>query len=166
MVHMYPIILSIIALMAASLHVFFQRKKPSRQTAVTTLLAYLIPISIGGTCLIGFVAHLFFGPQTAALIGWPADNPFQQEVGLVNLALAVAAVLCIWMRKGFWLATIVITAVFFLGAAGVHLVQEYKYGNTAPYNSGIFLYVADIALPLVYLALGYLYGKMNKWFLP
>lgn len=160
---MYPIILSILAFMGASLHLFFSQKRVTKERAVELLLSYILPLNIGVTCLIGFTAHLFFGPQTAALIGWPPHNPFQAEVAMGNLGMAITGILCIWWRKGFWLATILFAAVFFLGAAGVHLVEVAR-GNTAPYNSGLFLYVGDIALPLLTLFLGFLYARYNKLF--
>lgn len=161
---MYPLFLFVIAIIAASIHLAFSKQKNTFKRIIEILLAYIIPLNIGTVCLIGFIAHVFFGPQVAALIGWPAHNPFQFEVGIANLSLSVAGFLCIWQRRGFWIATVLISGIFFLGAAYGHLVQMIVHNNYSPYNAGIFLYIGDIAIPSVYLILTLIYCIQNKWF--
>ena len=161
---MYPSLLFLSAVIFAAIHLFTSKRKNSFKRIVEVLLAYIIPFNIGVATLIGFISHAVFGPQTAAMIGWPAHNPFQFEVAIGNLALSVSAFFCIWQRRGFWMATTLISGIFFLGAAYGHLVQKFVHGNNSPYNSGMFLYIGDIAIPLIYLTLMWIYCKQNKFF--
>jgi len=160
---MYPLILFIIAILAAYTHLIISKKKCTFRRIIEILLAYIIPLNIGVATLIGFIGHAFFGPMIAAKIGWPAHNPFQFEVAIGNLSMSVAGFLAIWQRKGFWLATVLLSGVFFLGAAYGHFVQMAR-GDLSPYNTGIFLYVGDVAIPLIYLALTLIYSIQNKFF--
>jgi len=156
-------ILFVIALCLAIGHLFLTKQPKTAKRTVELLLAYIIPLNIGVATLIGFVGHAFYGPEVAKLIGWPAGNPFQFEVAIGNLAMSVAGFLSIWQRKGFWLATTVFSGVYFLGAAYGHFVQMAQ-GDTSPYNTGLFLYVGDIVIPMVYLILTGIYAYQNKWF--
>ncbi|MFZ0565927.1 MAG: DUF6790 family protein [Chlamydiales bacterium] len=160
---MYPLALFIIAVLAACIHFFISKKKTFARF-IELSLAYMIPLNIGVATLIGFISHAFFGPETAEQIGWPAHNPFQFEVAVGNLAMSAAGFLCIWQKKGFWLATTIFSGIFFLGAAVGHIVQMVVHGNYSPYNSGPFLYIGDIAIPLVYLTLALIYSAQNRFF--
>lgn len=161
---MYPLILFIIAIILATIHLIISNKKCTFKRIIEMLLAYIIPINIGIATLLGFIAHAFYGPETAAKIGWPPNNPFQFEVAIGNLSMSVAAFFCIWQRKGFWMATTIFSGIFFLGAAYGHLVQMIAYRDHSPYNTGIFLYIGDIAIPLFYLLLTLIYSAQNKFF--
>lgn len=161
---MYPTVLFIISVIAAFIHFFASKKPRSFRRIVELLLAYIIPLVIGIGLLIGFVAHAFYGPQIAALIGWPAHNPFQFEVAMANLALGLLGILCFWQQKGFWFATILASTTYIWGAAGGHIYQMIVHGNHSPYNSGVFLYLGDMAIPLVYFVLGWIYAAQNRFF--
>lgn len=159
---MYPLALFIIAVVAALIHFIVGHGKTFTR-AVELLLAYIIPLNIGIGGTIGFIGHIFYGPEIAKEIGWPPNNPFQFEVGIGNLSFAIAGLLCIWQRKGFWMATTIFAGIFFLGAAYGHLVQLAK-GDTSPYNTGAFLYIGDIAIPIIYLILTFIYASHHKFF--
>ncbi len=161
---MYPLILFIIAILASTLHLLLSKKKTTFRRIVEIALLYIIPLTIGVGALIAFVGHVFFGPMVAAQIGWPAHNPFQFEVGIGNLAMSVAGFFCIWQRRGFWMATTLFSGVFLLGAAYGHLVQI-AGGDTSPLNTGIFLYVGDVGIPLIYLGLTLIYCIQNRFFM-
>jgi len=160
---MYLVVLFVIAILCATVHLFVSKKKVSFKRIIEILLAYIIPFSIGIASLLGFIFHAFFGPETAARIGWPPNNPFQFEVAIGNLAMSVAGFLAIWQRRGFWMATTIFSGVFSLGAAYGHIVQMLG-GNHAPYNSGVFLYLGDIVIPIIYLVLTGIYTYQNKFF--
>lgn len=160
---MYPIVLLVIAIILAVLHLSLSKKRVTFKRTIEVLLAYIIPLNIGVATLLGFIGHAFFGVEIAKLIGWPPNNPFQFEVAIGNLAMSVAAFLCIWQRRGFWLATTIFSGVFFLGAAFGHVVQM-RQGNYSPYNSGPFLYVGDILIPIIYLILALIYSYQNNFF--
>ncbi len=160
---MYPTLLFVIALFGALIH-FWVSKKRSFQRLVELLLAYIIPISIGVGTLLGFIAHAFYGPEIAAQIGWPPNNPFQFEVAIANLAVAICAFLCIWQRRGFWLATTIFAGVYFLGAAYGHIIQMVVHHDYSPYNTGVFLYIGDILIPAIYLTLMGIYTLQHRFF--
>ena len=48
--------------------------------------------------MFGFIGHTAFADRTAAYIGWLADNPFQTEVAVANLAIGVLGILCYWVQ--------------------------------------------------------------------
>lgn len=98
--------------------------------------------------LVSAAGHLFLADEVAESIGWEKGSPFQREVGFANLAFAVMGLLCIWVRGSFREATVIGTAVFLWGAAGVHVYEIVEDGNFAPNNAGPILYL-DILGPLV-----------------
>lgn len=148
-----------LALIGGTLHFLFSKNK-TKLRAVEIYLLYFIVICIGVSGLAGAYFHTFLAAQTAERIGWPAGNPFQFEVAMANLAVGVAGILCIWFRGYFWLATVIIASIFIYGAAYGHFVQIAK-GDLSPYNSGVFLYLNDIGIPMVYdlLAVVYFWGR-------
>lgn len=81
---------------------------------------------------------------------------FQFEIGIANLAVGIAGVLCVWFGAGFKLATVLINSIFLFGAAYGHFVQLAK-GDTSPYNTGVFLYFGDIIIPAIILILMLVY---------
>lgn len=145
------------ALMAATIH-FLLSKNKGKERVLEIYLLYLIVFCIGVSGLAGAYFHTFLAAQTAERIGWLAGNPFQFEVAMANLAVGIAGILCIWLRGSFWLATVIIASIFIYGAAYGHFVQIAK-GDHAPYNSGVFLYVNDMGIPLLYDALTLLYFR-------
>jgi len=154
------------ALFGASLHLLFSQKKTAAR-AIELYLLYLIVFCIGVSGIAGAYFHTALAASTAEKIGWAPGSPFQFEVAMANLAVGVAGILCIWFRGYFWLATLVIASIFIYGAAYGHFVQMAK-GDHAPYNSGVFLYLNDIGIPVVYdlLGLGYFWERrsVNKKF--
>lgn len=44
--------------------------------------------------------------ETAKMIGWPTDNPFQFEVAMMNLSIGLLGLMCFWFHGNFWLATL------------------------------------------------------------
>ena len=116
--------------------------------SLTTFLLYFLVVRVGLGGLWSFRGHFFFADQVAAYIGWPAGNPFQQEVAFTNLAFGLLGVLCIWWRGNFWVATGVGVAIFLLGAAWVHLQDIRKRHNFQPGNAGAVL-VGDLLNPLL-----------------
>ncbi len=144
-----------LAIFGGTLHFLFSKNK-TRIRAVEIYLLYFIIFCIGISGLAGAYFHTFLAAQTAEKIGWAPGSPFQFEVAMANLAVGVAGVLCIWFRGYFWLATVIIASIFIYGAAYGHFVQIAK-GDLAPYNSGVFLYLNDIGIPMVYDLLAIIY---------
>ena len=136
----------------AVLHVAIQKRPRTRRGVTDTLLLYFFafPIGLGG--LLGFVGHTMRAGPVAASIGWPAGNPFRDEVAVANLAFGVLGLLCLRFRDGFWTATAIGWSVFMLGAAGVHLHQIHIGQPYAAENAGAILYF-DIVAPVCLFAL-------------
>lgn len=151
-----------LALLGATLHFSFSRNNGWPRFFEIYLLYFLV-FCVGVSGLVGAYFHTAFAASTAEKIGWAPGSPFQFEVAMANLAVGVAGILCIWFRGYFWLATIVIASIFIYGAAYGHFVQIAR-GDHAPYNSGVFLYLNDIGIPMVYdlLGVGYFWGRRMR----
>ncbi|BEQ16574.1 DUF6790 family protein [Desulfoferula mesophila] len=129
---------------------------------VNILIKWLLVAFPGLGGLLAAYAHTVRADKTAAFIGWQPGSPFQFEIGMANLALGVAGLMCLWMSPGFQAGTGVIFSIFALGAGRGHLDQRKELGNQAPGNSGIFVWVNDIAAPaaiLVLLAIRGIFGS-------
>lgn len=148
------------AFIGATLHFIFSK---SKERTLELYLLYLIVFCIGVSGLAAAGFHTFLAAQTAEQIGWAPGSPFQFEVAMANLAVGVAGILCIWFRGSFWLATVIISSIFLYGAAYGHFVQLTK-GDHSPYNSGVFLYLNDLGIPLLTDLLAW--GYFRKGFSP
>lgn len=119
----------------------------SGSPVAATLLLWLLVIKVGLGGLWSFMGHYFNADKVAGYIGWPAGNPFQKEVAFANLAMSVCGLLSFFFRGEFWLATIVVTSVFLLGAFSVHVKEIRQSGNNNPGNAGP-VFFADLIIPL------------------
>lgn len=149
------------ALTAAGIvvHLLRDRQPRTRARVVEVSLLYLLPCNVGLGGLWAFLGHAFRADQVARGIGWAPGSPFQSEIAAANLAFGVLGLLCLRRRGGFWLATGLGYSVFLLGAAFVHIRDIAASGNLAAYNAGPVLYLGDIAVPLLLLALLALYRR-------
>jgi hypothetical protein len=93
-----------------------------------------------------------FAPQVAASIGWPAGNPFQQEVAFTNLAIGVLGFLSVRMGRHFRLATIISFSIFMIGAGTGHIYQLVIFNDTAINNAGPVMYF-DFIVPVIMILL-------------
>jgi hypothetical protein len=109
------------------------------------LLQYTLLFPVGLMGLYFAAGHWFNSRLVAEHIGWPAENPFQLELGYANLAVAALGLLALWVRGSFWLAPIVAVSLFYWGAFAVHVAEKRK-GNHHPGNAGWVL-PYDLALP-------------------
>lgn len=142
-----------LALVGAIVHLFLGKQPRTPRRAAELLLVYSLVFLAGGGGLIAFMGHTFKADDIARGIGWPTGSPFQSEVAVANLSYAVVGFLCIWFRGLFPVAAGISYCVFLLGAAAVHLRDITLRGNYSPLNSGVFLYVQDILVPVVILVL-------------
>ncbi|HEX6312984.1 MAG TPA: DUF6790 family protein [Acidimicrobiia bacterium] len=113
-----------------------------RATLLNTLV-YLI----GVNGIVGASGHLFYPDPVARSIGWPPGNPFQWEVGVADLGWGVLGVMTPSYGRDFWLATIIVAAIFLLGAAVGHVRQMFVARNFAPGNAG-GVFFNDVAIPV------------------
>ncbi len=155
---MLPFILFILAILFSIGHVWM---KKHRENTVEIFLFYIIFFNIGIMGLLSFYAHTFMAAEIARQIGWEPGSPFQSEIAVANLAFGVLGILSFCLRGLFWVATVLGNSIFLLGAFVVHLIQ-YSLGDTAPLNSGFFLWFGDFTLPILYLALLACYIYNNR----
>lgn len=155
-----PILMLTAALIAIILHTAFMKQRSAKKV-VGIVLMYLLAIAVGSGALIAGFMHIFNGPATAQMIGWPAGSPFQYEVGVADIAFGVVAFLCIFFRGNFWLAAIIANSVFLFGCMIGHIRSLMLSGNMAAYNIGANIIISDLILPLVLIGLYVAYQKME-----
>jgi hypothetical protein len=94
---------------------------------------------VGVNGIITGTGHMFMPAKVAESIGWPTSR-FQWEVGLADLSYGVAGVMAPSFDRGFWLATIVVFAIFMLGAAVGHvrsmIAEQTSHRATPATSSG------------------------------
>lgn len=150
---MIYVVYALVALGGAGVHLWRHPADRRGQRRIEVVLLWWIVVMIGAAGIVGGLLHLFDGPAIAREIGFTrGDGGFQTEVGFGDLALGLAAVLCIWIRDRYWLAILLIAAVSLWGHAYGHIHQEVVNDNHDPDNTGPVLY-ADILVPLVGLLL-------------
>ena len=145
--------LPLLALFGACLHLYVDKTPRTRCRVVEIFLVYALVFLAGLAGLWAFIGHTFAADQVATKIGWPTGNPFQYEVAATNLSYAILGLLTIQFRGLFPVATGIGYSIFLLGAACVHIRDMHLHGNLAELNSGAFLMVQDILVPLVILGL-------------
>lgn len=158
---MHYLVLTFIALIGATIKVVRKKGEKKASYVLKIYLLWLIAWGIGVGGLLGFAAHSLVADNTAMYIGWLPGSPFQFEIAIANLAMAVLGFMCIWLDDQFWLATIVSSTVFFWGAAYGHIKDMMINGNYAPGNAGAPLYM-DLIAPAVLLILFIAYKVTKK----
>lgn len=150
-----------IAMLAAVLHILIS-KQQTIPHVIEIVLAYVILFNIGVMGILAFYGHTFMSEEVARKIGWAPGSPFQYEVAVANLAFGILGLAAFRYRELFWVATVVGSSIFLLGAFVVHIFQYFFNGNSAPYNFGIFVWVNDLLLPIICLALLWHYITEKK----
>ena len=151
------------ALLAIIIHAAFMKQRSAKKI-VEVVLLYLLVIAVGSGALIAGLMHVFNGPATAQMIGWPAGSPFQYEVGVADIAFGAVAFLCLFFRGNFWLAAITANSVFLFGCMIGHVRSLMLSGNMAAYNIGTNIIISDLILPLVLIGLYAAHQKMKDSF--
>lgn len=144
---------SVIAVVIVLIGGFVQSRRHKDRLAVDIHMVWWMVLVVGIASIVGAGYHVFDGPQTAELIGYTrGDGGFQWENAMGDLAIGVVGVMAYWFRGHFWLATIVVLTVQYIGDAAGHIYFWVVENNTKPYNIGIPLWT-DILLPIVMWAL-------------
>jgi len=142
----------VLALAIGAVHLYLDKQPRTKERVVQTFLLWLLVVCVGIASVLTFIADAFFADRMAASLGWPAGNPFQSLVAVANLSIGVLGILCYWKRENFWVATVIAFAVWWLGAAAVHIRDMVVSGNYAPNNAGVTVYM-DILVPVILVAL-------------
>ena len=151
-VDLTPYLFFFITLTGAGIQIFSRRTTITRSEKAEILLVWFFAIELGVSGVWAFIAHTMFAPQVAASIGWPAGNPFQQEVAFTNLAIGVLGFLSVRMGRHFRLATIISFSIFMLGAGIGHIYQLFIFNDTAINNAGPVMYF-DFIVPVIMILL-------------
>ena len=115
----------------------------------------------GVASVVGAGYLIFDGAQTAEWIGYTrGDGGFQWETATGDLAIGVLGIMSYWFRGHFWLATIVVGTIRYVGNAAGHIYYSVVHHNPTPNNFGILL-SADILLSIVMWAL-YTLSRRNN----
>ena len=148
-VTLVPILLWVAALASAAVAIWQGPRPIDRSFVIDRLLRYLFVFPLGLLGLWAFLGHIFFAEQSAASIGW-APSPFQYEVGIANLGLALAALYAAFRGYEARLAVGIAAACFLTGIG--HIRDIVEAGNLAPGNAGPIM-VTDFLTPIAVLAL-------------
>ena len=146
------IFLFALSFVVAGVHIYLYKEPRTGGRVAEILLLWLLVINTGFGGLYAFSGHVFAADEVAASIGWPAGNPFQTEVGVANLAIGTLGILSYWIRGNFWIAAVIATSIWLLGAAAIHVREMVGEGNYNPGNAGVVFYM-DIIGPLLLIAL-------------
>lgn len=156
---MFLFLLSI-AVIAIIIHLLLMKQRTAKKV-MEVILLYLLVITFGLGSLISGAFHVFNGPATAKMIGWPPGSPFQYEVGVADMALGLICFLCLFIRGSFWLAAIIANSFFLLGCMIGHVRDVVVSGNLAAYNIGPNIILSDLVMPLVVIGLYIAYRRLD-----
>lgn len=142
--------LYILGLITGLIHWLIKRK--TGIGLAETLLMHQLFL-LGVAMIISFYGHIFMSEAIAAQIGW-VSNGFQKELGIVSLGIGICGLLCVKFRGLFWAPVIIISAVFFCGAAIVHIQDLIVVNNLNPGNA--LMIIPDLLGPITMVVLGLL----------
>jgi hypothetical protein len=146
------LIVFVLSFAVAGIHLYRDKQPQTGRRMAGILLLWLLVINVGLGGMWAFIGHMFFAEQVAESIGWPAGNPFQSEVAVANLAVGALGILCYWIRGNFWTAAVIVTSIWLLGAAAIHVREIVEAGNYNPGNAGLIFFL-DILSPLLLIVL-------------
>ncbi len=116
---MFTIVGVIVALIGA----FVQSRRHRHRPAADIHMLWWMVLIVGVVSIIGAGYHVFDGERTAELIGYTrGDGGFQWENAMGDLAIGVVGLMAYRFRGHFWLATIVVLTIQYVGDARPHLL--------------------------------------------
>ena len=150
---MFFIVLAVATLGGAAAHLALGSELPvPEERVVEILLLYVLVVFVGIGLFIGGIWHIFFGRQAALMVGWPAGNPFQRELGWACLALGAISLLSARFRGTYWVGPSVAYSVFLLGSAAGHIVEARRMQSALSSHARAVL-IVDLIMPIVVLGL-------------
>jgi hypothetical protein len=146
-----PILVWVAALLFAAIAVWRGPRPVTWGIVTDKLLRYLFFFPLGVQGLWAFVGHAIFPEESAASIGW-APSPFQFEVSVANLGLALGSLYAAFSGFQARAAMAIATSCFLVGAGIGHINEMIEDANFAPGNAGPIM-VTDFLTPIAILVL-------------
>jgi hypothetical protein len=150
-VSMVPIAMWGAALLFAGVAIWWGPRPVTWGVVFDKLLRYLFIFPLGLQALWAFLSHVFLPEETAASIGW-ASSPFQYEVGVANLGIALGSFYAAFSNFQARAAMAIVVGCFLAGAGVGHINQIIEDANFAPGNAGPIM-ITDFLTPIVVLVL-------------
>lgn len=83
------------------------------------LIKYSLFFNVGCLFFLGFMGHMLYPSDVAAMLGW-SKSPFQFQLAFSELAIAALGFYGTLSSNRFWLATIINTSIWLLGTSITH----------------------------------------------
>lgn len=99
---------------------------------------YSLFFNVGCLFIVGGAGQFLYGPEIASCIGW-GWSPFQYELAFSEIALGVLGLIAPLFYREFWLSTIIGTAIWLVGASGVHLYYLIALSDIAILNASFVI---------------------------
>jgi uncharacterized protein DUF6790 len=150
-VSMVPIVMWGAALLCAGIAIWRGPRPATWGFVFDKLLRYLFIFPLGVQALWAFLSHVLLPEESAAAIGW-APSPFQYEVGVANLGIALGSFYAAFGTFQARAAMAIAAGAFLAGAGIGHIVEIVEDLNYAPGNAGPIM-ISDFLTPIVVLVL-------------
>jgi len=127
----------------------------TRQRFAELLLVYPL-VGYFGLLMLGVAVYGLAAPERfVASHGWrvSADNPFQQFFGVAYGAMAIVAILTIWLRGLYLVAPAVCWSIFFLGATYIHVADFAARGRAITFPLVLHVFATHGLMSVVLLGL-------------
>ena len=143
----------ILAALALIVHYFaLPRQKRVKAKVFELALLYLIVFVLGFSSFLAFWGLTFYGNDSPDSLG-PSLCSFSQELASINLAYALLGVISIWLRKLFWMATVIGYSAWILidGIQDICLYFVTPAAEMSSYDISLILNLLDPIVLLVFL---------------
>ena len=150
-VSMVPMVMWGAALLFAGVAIWWGPRPVTWGVVFDRLLRYLFIFPLGVQALWAFLSHVFLPEESAASIGW-APSPFQYEVGVANLGIALGSFYAAFSTFQARAAMAIVAGCFLAGAGVGHINQIIEDANFAPGNAGPIM-ITDFLTPIAVLVL-------------
>ncbi len=121
-------------------------------TICYVLLLHQYVVTFGLLGIIGMITNIIRAEENAKSLGWPG-GPFQIKYGFSQLGLGVMGVLCIWLKEGFWLGTLVSMYIYGVSGLWSHFAEMKRQGMATKNDVGniIIDVIYQILLTVLYI---------------
>ncbi len=141
---------ALILIAIALVHGARARLKVERR--VELVLVYLLA-GYHGLIMLGVALFLLLASDRgAAMLSAPAGNVFQEFFGFAYLGMAVASILCIWLRGRYLVGPVVFWSLYFFGATYIHIAESSAAGRLT-HQAILQIILSHTLLPCIMLGL-------------